>query len=390
MKIKIYIFTLVFLLFVFPVYANDSFVECVLKKQGLKQCIDENHTPCIDQCYDGENLKECLIECRPQVHCIATCVSEGEDKLECKKQCDASFDGKRCKITCLNMCENSYCSDGECEKECSGAEDIQRSPDSAGGKPLAPSNMESKDSAMYEEDQAPPPEGVDSEVVDEAEYSQEVKQNDCYSVCHRFCNIPCIEDCEDSSCIEECYVDCSKTCRNECAGSMDNETLEEGFNWSFEFWAMLGFLALLVTTIGGWRASSVNRRESLKIMDRIENIFKENKSNTKVCISKLEEIRKVVKDEYAEKKLDESAFNFLIKRIEHYVEELERQKQNQLVNDTKTSNNSVNQAKPLNNINNSNNNASGNNNNVTNDKNIEGPHKINEDFGNDTGLQNNK
>ncbi len=374
MNMKIYVFPLVFLILIFPVYAYGSFFDCVLEEQDIKQCIDEFNTPCIDRCQEEGNLRECVAECHPRAHCIASCFFEGEDKTECKEQCDSSIEGERCEITCLNMCQRAHCENGNCydfcqdlcEIECQQDEDVVEEDSKIRGLPPVESSMDVEDSSApdmdgdiaedFEEQQqdeassAPEPQSSGAEYFEEGQQGEEEGKirNNCYSVCHRFCTIPCTKDCDDGDCIEECYIDCSKTCRNECAGAVESEAQEGGFNWSFEFWAMLGFLALLVTTIGGWRASSINRKESLKIMDKIENIFKEYKNDTKVCISKLEEIRKVVKDEYAEKKLDENAFNFLIKRIEHYVEELEKQNKNNLAGNNSASNNSDNAANPAN------------------------------------------
>ena len=219
------------------------------------------------------------------------------------------------------MCRRTYCDQEGCDRDCPAEcrKDCQTD-DATHTEELSPKPDVDKKQAQ---DGLTPPANQSAQTGKSPETQPPAQQTSCYSVCHRYCTIPCTEDCEDNDCISSCYSDCSEECRAECSGvaaSPDDEGKESG--WTFEFWAMLGFFAVVLTSLGSWHASRTNRKEKLKIIDQIEDIYYRFKGNRDVCIQKLNEIRQSVKDEYAQHKLDEANFNFLIDRIEHYVYEL--------------------------------------------------------------------
>ena len=313
---------LALLLLSFPVYANECIVECLKDKNKPIQCIDSCPTPCYDECVDSGRIEQrCAIKCMPEIACFGACMNNEGNIPECTNRCTSPVAEDKCKKACLQMCKSAFCNNDGCEKDCNLVCDNECS-----NQDLAKDSQVEKSGQLANKPMAE----LDSEQASKMRTESSSKDaRTCFSVCHKYCTIPCTKECTDNECSVDCYDQCSNRCNNECGSTQNNTSAEsyEDTGWTFEFWAMLGFFAILITAIGGWHSSRRNRKENLKIIDKIEEIYKLNKQNRELCMQKLEEVRNSVKDEFAKQKIDETAFNFLIDRIERYVHELQYQGQ---------------------------------------------------------------
>jgi hypothetical protein len=98
---------------------------------------------------------------------------------------------------------------------------------------------------------------------------------------------------------------------------------EKKVDWTFEFWAMLGFIALIATALAGWYASRLHRHEAVMFLDQMENIFTQYRYQQDMCVVELQKLKTQLKEDFRRGKIDESNFDFILQKIESYLSQLE-------------------------------------------------------------------
>ena len=103
-----------------------------------------------------------------------------------------------------------------------------------------------------------------------------------------------------------------------------NETIEkkksseEGVQWSFEFWAMLGFFAVVALWFYQEHGRKVHRLQTLRFIKSIEDVYEKFHSQQELCLIELNRIKSQVEKRFAKGDIDEANLNTVLTEIENY------------------------------------------------------------------------
>lgn len=137
----------------------------------------------------------------------------------------------------------------------------------------------------------------------------------CPYECGKYTNLT-----ERDSCLMQCYESCSDNCGQQCLAEIDSEHTK----WVFEFWAMLGFFVAFSLAVVGWYFSRKHRRETVKLMNQIEGIYRTYSKHRDDCVQELDNLKSVIKTEYSENKIEEENFNYLNQIINEDIAKIHR------------------------------------------------------------------
>ncbi len=94
---------------------------------------------------------------------------------------------------------------------------------------------------------------------------------------------------------------------------------EEGINWE-----MIGVILTLVVLIGGFLISKLRKGASSKYLKEINYIYNSNKKDSKLCESKLINLKDKIENEFTKGKITEQSYDILDRKIESYLGEIRK------------------------------------------------------------------
>jgi hypothetical protein len=92
-------------------------------------------------------------------------------------------------------------------------------------------------------------------------------------------------------------------------------------------WDILGVIGLgitIVSIVAGWYISKMHRKETVKFIDEIDDIYHKYNTQQGICIEQLNAVRKELKDEFDKGKIDIENLNLLMARIDKHMDELKK------------------------------------------------------------------
>ncbi len=100
----------------------------------------------------------------------------------------------------------------------------------------------------------------------------------------------------------------------------------DSVSWHFEFWAMLGFFAVVMVFLYERRQSRLHRTATVRHIKEIEDIYDKNSSNPERCTRLLEYKRRLVETEFENGRVDERDMELILLQINKYQKELAKEK----------------------------------------------------------------
>ncbi|MCF7860764.1 hypothetical protein K9M79_00840 [Candidatus Woesearchaeota archaeon] len=155
-------------------------------------------------------------------------------------------------------------------------------------------------------------------------------------VCGKLCSEEGISGCDElcsDHCVLECLgnkqsiVECNTMCKDNRIRQTESTDTddEEKVRWTFEFWAMVGVFVALGAGAVGWHYSKIHRKKTIEYLENVDQVFNSYRTEKDICYVKLEELKNTLKESFKKDNIDETNFDFILKRIEKYEKELRKE-----------------------------------------------------------------
>ncbi|NTV24025.1 MAG: hypothetical protein HGA85_06685 [Nanoarchaeota archaeon] len=89
-------------------------------------------------------------------------------------------------------------------------------------------------------------------------------------------------------------------------------------------WGMVGVIIGMATTGFGWYQARRQRKETLKLMDSIDTIYKSNSAQKSKCAEDLEKEIAELKAEFEKDRINEVDFKLLLEKTQYYLDSLKK------------------------------------------------------------------